>query len=296
MDIEKIIDTYCSEHNETKKATIRSWFAQIEKISKDTPLETSLRSKDFLLRCFSTSKTSTVSRSQYQKIKELLLYVLDYCGIDKSIIPTRDEVIEASQICGFFGDLESVLSLIDEVGIRNIDGYNPNNGLVRIKSVVILAWFGFSPEEIINFACSDIKFDKIAFIQREDEKIELSNELFRILSLQAESPGVMTLPRGRVYNYKVQTEYLIKNRNGEALFADTLHHLIERFNKVANCLNVLSFKGLKISGLFTKIYEDKSDEDLYTKIQKHAKCDQRVSYGYKKLYLQWIKKFHNEEI
>ena len=296
MVIEKIIDTYCGEHNEAKKANIRSWFTQIEKMSKDVPLEKSLRSKEFLLKCFTTSKTSTVSRSQYQRIKEILVYIFDCYGIDKSIIPSRDEVIESSQMYGFFGDLMSALSLVDEVGCHTVASYSPNNGLIRIKSIVILAWLGFSPEEIVQVVRSDIKYDKAICIQRGEEKIELTNELFRILSLQAESSGVMTFPRGRIYPYKVQTEYLIKNRSGEPMLADHLHHLFKQFNAVANNLGVLSFKGLKISSLFVRIYEDKSDEDICAKIQKYAQCDKHVSYGYKRLYLQWMKKFHKEEI
>lgn len=296
MDIEKIIDAYCGEQNEKKKVNIRNWLAQINKMSNSIPLEESLRSKHFLLRCFSTSKTNTVSRSQYQRIKELLLYVLNYYDIDKSIIPSRDEVIKSSQMSGFFGDLNSALSFVDEIGRHTIVGYNSSNGLVRIKSIVILSWLGFSPEEIVNLVYSDIKFDKTAYIQKCNEKIELPNELFRILSLQAESTDVMTFPRGRIYTYKIQTEYLIKNRSGERMLVDHLHHLFKQFNEVANSSSVLSFKGLKISSLFVRIYEDRSSEDIYTKIQKHAQCDKRVSYGYKRLYLQWLKKFHNEEI
>lgn len=296
MDIEKIIDTYCSEHAESKKTNIRNWFAQVEKIANGTPLEECFRSKDFLLKCFFTSKTSTVSRSQYQRIKEILLYIFDCCNIDKAIIPSRDEVIEASQMCGFFADLHSALCFIDEIGRNTITNYNPAIGLVRLKSIVILAWLGFTPSEMVELVRSDIKVGNIISIQKGNEQIEISNELFKILSLQAEQDGVMTFPRGRIYAYKIETEYLIKNRIGEPMLPDHLHHLFKQFNEYANGLSVLSFKGLQISSLFAKIREDKSSEDLYTKIQKHAHCDKRVSYGYKKLYSQWSKKFFNEEI
>lgn len=296
MDIEKIIDAYYQEDTEIKKDSIRNWFSQVSKMTNSENIEECFKSKNFLLRCFYSSKTTTISRSQYQRIKEILLCILDYCHIDKSIIPTREEVIEESNMCGFFCDLHSVLNFIDEVCIDKINDYNPRVGLIRIKSIAILTWLGFSPSEIGTLIRADIKVGNRIYIKKGDEEIEISKELFQILSLQAEQGYVMTFPRGKRYKYKVQTEYVIKDRDGNQLPVNKIYRLFNLFNEASNKLSVLSFKGLQISSLFVSIREDKSNEDLYTKIQRHAHCDKHVSYGYKKLYSQWVKKFFNEEI
>ena len=296
MDIEKIIETYCDGQAETKKRNIRNWFSQVQKIAGDTPLLDAFKSTDFLLKCFFTSKTNTISRSQYQRIKEILLYICDYACIDNSIIPAREDVIESSQMQGFFRDLPSVLSYIDEVAEAVISGYKKVPGMLRLKSIAILAWFGFSPMEIADMSRLDIKTSEKYCIQTKEKSVEIPPEFLKTILLQAEQNYVATFPNGKIYTYKVETDYVIKNHSGNPMLADHIRHLFKRFNEVSNYSNVLSFKGLQISGLFSRIHEDATNEELHLKIQRHANCNRTMSYGYKKIYGQWLKKFFNEEI
>lgn len=292
MDIEKFITTYYSGSNETKIAAVRNWIAQVEKYANHKSISECMRSKEFILTCFYASKTTTVSRAQYHRIKEILLNICDFLYIDEAIIPSREEVIEASFMCGFFKSLQAALSFIDEIGGDLIEDYSVNDGLIRLKSIAILAWIGFTSNEVVELMCSDIvQTNDGFFIRRGEKNIPISKDMYEILSLQAEKDYVVTFPRGRSYKYKVETNYLIKNRVGEQMQTDNIHHLFKQFNDESGSIYVLSFKGLQMSSLFVKLYEDDTQEDLYTKIQRIANCDKRVSYGYKKIYLQWVKKF-----
>ncbi len=297
MDIGNIIEAYCNSATKPRETDVKRWYSKICDLSGAESLENSLKSRDFLLRCFATTGTNTISRTQYYSVKEILAYILERLGIDKENIPSREEIIEFSEMRCYFADIASVISFIDEVGLRMIDGYNPKNGLVRLKSIAILSWYGYSTQEIAEFLNSYIKFDGVPYLQKNDERLDLTEEEYHILSLQAESTSITTLPKGKTYSYKYNTDYLIKNRSGNPLnCGDNVSKLVEYFNTAANDTRLLSCKGLKLSGIFERIYTDNSSDTIIEKIQRHEKCQRNFAYGRKIIYLKWLKKFHNSEV
>lgn len=295
MDIEKIITNYCKQHGEDKRPFLAKWLRRIENAANGIPLEEALVDRRFIVKCFIPENSNTVSRAQYYKIKNLLIYLLDECDIELTVIPTYSELIENAQMNGYFENLTSVLSFIDRVGENTRQKSKSPNAMSRIKAVATLAWVGFTPEEIVNLTTADLKLDTNAYIKKGEEDILISMEAFGVLSTQAKNNWFIRLSDGKKWLHNVQTDALIKDRAGEPVTLNGVYQIFKNFNDYSNSKRVLSFKSLKLSHCFESIYNDGVHDNLIATIQKRLGCEYHSAFAYKRLYLQWVKTFHNQE-
>lgn len=195
------------------------------------------------------------------------------------------------------------MSFIDSVGEARLgENYNPTTDLVTVKSICVLGWLGFSPNEIAEFKKSELRllgYDKF-LIKHGDEEFKVSGAPFAALYYLSDLESYKGLPSGKKMTLTGDPSYLFRPTiHSDKLVGDSIVQIIRRFNAQIPAFSVqraIIFRNLRKNALFIEVYNDKSERSLITKISEILKCDQNYALSYKEQYLCFVDALKSNKI
>ena len=302
IDYEAFLGRYYSTANEWKQKDVTRFLDNLAEIIGDTPLEQALQNENILCSAFFLQENGgSISRPHYQKIKEYLLNLFAFCGV-QSEVPTREVVMSSQQSVGYFRGINELMSFIDSVGAIRLESYNPTTDLVNVKSICVLGWLGFSPNEIAEMKKSALKplgLDKYQ-ITHGDEVFEVSGAPFAALYYLSDLESYKGLPTGKRMNLTGDPSYLFRPTiHSQKLVGDSIIQIIKRFNAqipITFTQRAIIFRNLHKNALFVEVYNDKSDKSLLQKIIDIMKCDQHYALSYREQYLRFVSALESNKI
>lgn len=294
---------YYPSANAARQDDIARFLDNLNELIGATPLAEALKDRKTLCRVFYLQKTGNISRPHYQKVKEYLLNLFDYVGVE-SEVPTREEVLASQDTICYFRSINSLLKFIDGVGEKRIDSYNPTTDLVRVKAVCVLGWIGLSPIEISNLKRKDLQpIDLDGFrITTTKGTFELYGDPFATLFYLCDLEEYNSLPVGGSHGRKIfiksTSDYLFRSQNEDCVKLDEkqIINIIGRFNMGSNTNTTIVFRNLHKNALFLEIYNDKSDKSLINKIMGIVGCSYNVALSHREQYLQFAEAMNNNKI
>ena len=299
----EFVDRYYPAANATRKDDVLRFLDNLNELIGDTPVKDALKNKSILCRVFYLQKSGNISRPHYQKIKEYLLNLFDYTGVE-GIVPSREDVIAAQNAVCYFRSINALLAFIDSVGEHRIENYNPTTDLVRVKAVCVLGWIGLSPVEISNLKRKDLTPIGLDGYQINTSKgtFEIYGEPFTTLYYLTDLEEYNSLPvggsRGRKIFIKSTSDYLFRSQdeNCEKLIEKQIINIINRFNMGSDSNTQIVFRNLYKNALFLEIYNDTSDKPLINKIIDIIGCSYNVALSHKEQYLKFAEAMDSNKI
>lgn len=296
-------DKYYPSANVSRHNDISRFLDSLVVLVGTTSLTDALKDKSILCRVFFLQKTGNISRSHYQKVKEYLLNLFDYMGIN-SVVPTREEVIKSQDAICYFRGINELLHFIDSIGEQKIDSYNQTTDLIRVKSVCVLGWIGLTPVEISNLKKRDLELIDLNGYKISGSKgtYEVYGEPFAALYYLTSLEEYNSLPvggsRGRKIVLKSDSEYLFRTQIAECEKLNELQivQILRRFNMSIPSKTSIVFRNLHKNALFLEIYNDQSDKNLISKITDIIGCTYNVALSYKEQYLKFARAMDNNKI
>lgn len=299
---QEFVERYYPSANASRKSDVIRFLDNLSELVGNTPIAEALKSKQLLCNAFYVQKAgNSISRPHYQKIKEYLLNVFEYVGVN-SEVPSRDEVIASQESVCYFRGINELLSFIDAVGDEVLTGYNPTQDLVRVKAVCVLGWLGFTPEDIANLTVRDltpIGLDGYK-ISGRGGSFEIYGQPFAAIYYLSDLESYKGLPSGRKVILKGNDDYLFRptDANCEKLDGGQIIQIIKRFNmSVPRSMKTsIIFRNLHKNALFLEIYNDKSEQSLINKITSIMGCTLNYAFNYRDQYVEFVKALENNEI
>lgn len=302
FDFCSFLQKYYPNANHIKVTDVKRFLENLNNLAQGKDIDSLLQDKSFICKTFFLQKAgNNISRSHYQKVKEYLINLFDYLGID-TIIPTREEVIVSSNMIGYYRSLDHLLSYIDSIGELHLVFYNPKADLIRLKGLCVLGWHGFSLEEITN-----IKKNELINISNYGIKIntnhgefEFYDESFRVLFYLKDLEEYNGLPSGRKIILRGNDEFLFRPVDSDCNQLDTnkLIQIIKRFNACTPPhKNSIIFRNLYKNAAFLKIYHSNDNgKALIEKIMDEMHCTYNYALSYKQQYLNFVDAFESGKI
>ncbi len=301
INYDEFIECYYPSVTISRRNSIKSFLNNVTEVVGNKPIEEALKNKLTLCDIFYIQKSGNMSRSHYQKIKEYLINLFDFLGI-QAIIPTREEVLNSLDNIYYFRGINEMLNFIDEVGEHVLPYYNPTADLVRVKSICVLGWLGFTIEEIVNLKKSNLSLVGCNGYRLSNKHgtFEIFDAPFAALYYLSELNEYKGIPSGKKIVLKSNEEYLFRSQNitREKLDALTIAVILKRFNSCipsSRHIQIL-FRNLHKNALFIEIYNDISNRSLMEKITDIMKCDYKVGLSYKEQYNKFVTLLKNNEI
>lgn len=303
IEVERFLGKYYPAANDARKDDVRRFLNNINQLAGATPLEIALINQEILCKAFYLQKVSSISRPHYQKIKEYLINLFDFLGV-QSTVPSRAEVISSQDMICYFRGIDNLLSFIDKVGTTCLVDYNPTQDLIRVKAICVLGWLGFTPEEIAEMKVSDLKpIDTIGYkLSNKYGTYEIYGHPYSSLFYLSDLVQYKGLPSGRKIALSEDSEYLMKPLEAaccEKLDSGQIIQIIKRFNA---CIPInlmqtsIVFRNLHKNALFIEIYNDKSDQPLLSKIAAIMRCSLNYAQSYKEQYSMFVTAIENNMI
>lgn len=292
LDCNAFIAKYYPNATEFQSTDITRFINRFNEVVGDNTPETTLTDTGMLCRLFYLQRLSSITRTHYQKIKEYILLLFDWFGVD-SAVPSREEVIKSGEFICYFKDLKSAMLFIDEVGESKLPDYNPLADLITIKSLFILGWYGLSLNEISCLKKSAVSMhDKIGYVNLDDRNVEIDESSANVLMSLKYLDSYKSLPNGKMKYFKGGEEFMFRATAGdcEQVKEDHLVQMLKRFNsQVPFYLKQnIAFRYIHVNAMFVEIYDDKTDKPLIDKITQVTKCSPKQAYSYKTQYLAWV--------
>ena len=129
------------------------------------------------------------------RVKERLKILSAALGIELEI-PSRDDILAFSRGTIYFKDIAEVIRFIDNVGSGYLSGYNPDDDLLMIKSIAVLAWNQFPVKKMLAIKRADI-------ISGEGFDFKsLSGQEYAVLKNFALSDGYRAIPNNKPTTFK----------------------------------------------------------------------------------------------
>ena len=302
INYDEFLDKYYPSANTSRKNDVKRFLENYEKVTKDMQPQIVLLDKRVVCQLFFLQQTGSISRSHYQKVKEYIINLFDFVGVN-GVIPTREEVISSQDKVCFFRSIEALLDFIDKVGSVCMDTYNPTADLVRVKSICVLGWLGFTPSEIANLKKKDLKLSSCNskfIINHSSDTYEISGAPFASLFYLRTLQQYRSIPHGKLMVLKGNEDYLFRPTvsHCDRLDEGQIIQTIKRFNSQIPDLESTSivFRNLHKNALFLEIYYDKRNNSLIEKIISIMKCTPNSALNYKEQYLKFASAMDNNEI
>ena len=301
------ISKYYPAISDVRRKSLENFLDRFDALIEDEgmSLQEALADKNVLCSTFfmARSDVSALSRATYQTVKSYLLNLGDYAGMREVPIPTREEVINSHELIGFFRNITSLLSFIDEVGETCLQNYDPTRDLVRVKAVCVLGWLGFSLSEIAVLKKADLqrKDNDCYIITSSTGRYEVMGKPFTVLYYLCDLEEYYGVPSGKKISLKSNDEYLFRAREPEIehLSENGLILLIKRFNSSvpSSMRGAIVFRKLRKNALFSEIlYYDPPEEQLIDKIMEIMECGYMSALNYKQQYLRFAAAVKSGEI
>ena len=303
MDFSAFISRYYGQSTAIKQQDVSRFLQRFSESLGDENIKKALSRKDFLCRVFSLQKANSISRAHYQKIKEYLTNLVEYYGVEAEL-PTRTEVIESCKNRSYFKDLPSMIDFIDEIGESRLKHYDKKLDLIVLKSIVVLAWYGFSSKEIAEMRKGRLEYGETCKILKpsypydQNAYVNISLQAFLILSTLETADEYRGFPSGKMQPFKGDPDRLFRPvREGQdTLDEEHIIQTIKRFNNaIPSSKNIsIVFRNIAKNAKFVEIYEDKSDAPLLKKIILHMNCTRLVALSYRDQYCNWEETFYSK--
>ncbi|WP_303341532.1 hypothetical protein [uncultured Duncaniella sp.] len=302
IDYQDFVARYYPSANNARQDDITRFLDNLVEIIGDTPLANALRNTQVLCSAFYLQKIgNNISRPHYQKIKEYLINLFDFVGVDATV-PTREEVLASQETICYFRGINELLEFIDKVGSLALTNYNPTADLVRVKSICVLGWLGFTPDEIANIKVRDLSPIDISGykVSNKNGTYEVYGQLFAALYYLSGLEEYNGLPSGRRVILKGNDEYLFRptDANCEKLDGGQIIQIIKRFN---HCIprsikTSIVFRNLHKNALFLEVYNDATDKSLINKIASIMGCTPNYAFNYRDQYLKFVEALESNKI
>lgn len=298
----EFVERYYHSASDLRKSDVIRFLENLEGLIGNTPITEALKNKQLLCNAFYVQKAgNSISRPHYQKIKEYLINVFDYAGINYNV-PSREEVIASQENVCYFRGIDELLSFIDVVGNQVLTDYNPTQDLVRVKAVCVFGWLGFTPDDIANLTLRDLS--PIGFegykISGRGGSFEIYGQPFAAIYYLSDLESYKGLPSGRRIILKGNDEYLFRptDSNCEKLDGGQIIQIIKRFNmSVPRSMKTsIIFRNLHKNALFLEIYNDKSEQSLINKITSIMGCTLNYAFNYRDQYVEFVKALETNKI
>ena len=227
--------------------------------------------------------------------------LFDFVGIEATV-PTREEVLASQDTICYFRGINELLEFIDKVGNSALANYNPTTDLVRVKSVCVLGWLGFTPDEIADIKVRDLTpIDLSGYkVTNKSGTYEVYGQPFTALYYLSGLEEYNGLPSGRKIILKGSDEYLFRptDANCEKLDGGQIIQIIKRFN---NCIprsmkTSIVFRNLHKNALFIEVYNDTTDKSLINKITSIMGCTLNYAFSYRDQYMKFVEALENNRI
>ena len=297
LDFDAFIARYYYGASESRVCDIRRFLSHINNLLGGSPLEIKLLDKDFLCDVFYMQRLGAITRTHYQKIKEYLINLFDWCNISGSV-PSQEEVIKSTQIYCYFKDLDSAMNFIDEVGNLLLSNYNKNKDLVIIKSIVILGWYGLSLKDIVQIKKRDVtKAINGGLVNVGGKQFLVDQKSIEVLMRLSSLEGYQSLPNGTYKYLQDFNDYLFRPTSMDCtgMRETYIAQSLQRFNNnVPRHLHQnIAFRNMHRNAMFVNIRKDDSGDSLIQKIMRHTNCSPKQSYSYRTQYLAWLELVEN---
>lgn len=302
INYEDFAARYYPTANTARQNDIARFLDNLVEIIGETPLKDALKNTQVLCAAFYLQKAgNNISRPHYQKIKEYLINLFDFVGVDATV-PTREEVLASQDTICYFRGINEMLEFIDKVGSSALANYNPTTDLVRVKAVCVLGWLGFTPDEIADIKVRDLSpIDLNGYkVSNKSGTYEIYGQPFTVLYYLSGLEEYNGLPSGRRIILKGNNEYLFRptDANCEKLDGGQIIQIIKRFN---NCIprsmkTSIVFRNLHKNALFIEVYNDTSDKSLINKITSIMGCTLNYAFNYRDQYVKFVDALESNKI
>ena len=301
LDFDAFIGKYYPNANAQKTDDVERFLSHVTELADTSPLAEKLLDRDFLCNTFYLQKLNSITRTHYQKIKEYLLNLFDWFGVE-GVIPSQEEVISSAQIYTYFRDLENAMQFIDHVGELVLTNYTPTQDLIIVKSIFILGWYGLSLKDIIALKRFWFKKneDGCGVISIDDKQITVDKESAKVLTCLQYLHSYKSIPSGKIKYLKGNEEYMFRptTANCEKLTEMHIVQVLKRFNdNTPSYLHQnIAFRCIYRNAKFVDILNDQTDKTLLEKIEIHTKCSPKQVFSYKTQYLAWLELIQQHKI
>ena len=208
-------------------------------------------------------------------------------GIKFSNLDIEDEIT-----CFYFRDLDAILGFIDEVA-RSCVGPDYKDCCMDIRSMAILAWYGFETSEMSMAQKSSIRVmdDEVVI---GDKRVSVKKKYIQILSAYANSVSYIGMG-GRRYDYP-ESDKLFRSRFSGDRIEGNLHGAVSYFNTAASekFAHKIHIQAIQTNRLFYQMHSDGvSPDDLDAFAKYYAEGEKKIYYS-QVLYQKWIETYYGD--
>lgn len=296
VDYNEFVSRYYPYANEQKLGDIKRFISVVNDTKKDT-IDRFFK-EPYVCSLFYIQKTNGVSAPHYKKIKGYLSSLFAFLGISAKI-PTRETVLGARQVLCLFPCIDSMFDFIDEIGNKHLENYDTNKDLLNIKAIVALGWYGFSIMQVMQLPrrCLSTKNGEYFVESTDGTFTKIRERAYKYIDLYANSDFHRGLPTGRKVYYKSDDSMLIRGSSVGRADDNIVAFSLARFNKmIPSNARAILFRNLHSNALFVELYENKSEEELTTRIIRIMSCNSDRAYYYVQDYMKWVQLFHPKKI
>jgi len=256
-----------------------------------------LSNENFITGLVRASSWSSGKASFYRRKKALLaLYeVLFERGlVDSPVVSYVDSLtfesfsLKAETDACYFSTLDAAINFVEFVGQQY--GCSPDD-VSNISSVILLSWYGLSPEEIVDIKKEIIPNDgpvkiKVPFYGLEERTLD--DRSTHILKVWRDVYDHSPFPSSKL-QHLVDSEYLMRSAKSEKMSANNLFCMIRRFNEEGvQYGKKISLNAVKKNGLFDRVWECKLSGSPMKTIQSLTGCDKQTAFGYSHQYNAFV--------
>jgi hypothetical protein len=301
LDFDAFVSKYYPNANEQRTNDVKRFLTHVTNLLGDSLLVDKLADRNFLCDAFYMQRLNSITRTHYQKIKEYLVNLFDWCGVQGEV-PSRENVIEFTHVYAYFRSLESAMQFIDHVGELILADYNPTQDLVVVKAIFILGWYGLSLKEIVALrrACVTECRNGYGIVSIGDEQISIDAESAKVLMYLKYLDCYKSLPNGKIRYFKSCDEYMFRPTavGCEGMLETYIVQILNRFNThVPRHLHQnIAFRNIYRNAKFVDISNDNSNTPLLEKIQIYTKCSPKQAFSYRTQYLAWLELIKQNKI
>lgn len=118
-------------------------------------------------------------------------------------------------------------------------------------SILYLAWYGLSEDQIINYPKEDVLDDGIMI---NGEKIEVPFNVLQVLKRLRDSDGYYQQARGLIFHTYVYSDNLIRTERNGTITVPMMQGLVNRLNALLDRTYSLRYNVIHQSGIFYRAY------------------------------------------
>ena len=209
-------------------------------------------------------------------------------------VTTKDVVMQTEITASFFASLESIIAFIDLVGSGY--GRGGRTDQPKVKTIVILAWYGFTPAEMSTIRFRDMS-DEQHSVSAGDKTAVMRPEHYNLLRDCADRISYPGLRNGKTENCK-PSPYVLRSPRSERATPDTIKQTLKHFNTcTSEYAQTLRATDITKNGFMYEVWERCSETGKSPREVMKELCPEcRHSDLYRKamLYDKWVATFKQD--